>query len=395
MLTVQTSQPKRMYTEQDIVYTAKWWFARILWSSITTACYWVDKTNKYLYVLRSRSSTPWLFCLRYTYDTNWKLWNKTEITLSWFWTFSSAPELYIFQGSHSWDFYIACSGAWGSANFTVKDICPVTVSGTTMTKWSNLSVPTVASYSVNRCFAVGAVVYVFYNLTASPYTMNVWRKYAGSWSTLAGNALPSSVQAYTSNWWDDFKNSMWWSNNYWANVLWVGTGYDKFYNYFSTSEDNAIFDAATDTWSNSPYYFTRMAADVWWWIILCSSIGGTRILSSSLAEKWWMPKWNLGPWSMYSPIMDIDSWILLWQHTTTFLAFYWYFSGAAKRVWKVYSTDVSGWSVLLTSIDSWNWWAFEITSTSQMPELDYFWETSLKVYAVAVSTNNIYAEITD
>lgn len=397
MLVLQTSQPKRLYTEAETVFSRSWSSLTIPWNDITTACYWIDKTNKYIYVLRSKNSAPWLCCYRFTYDINWQLWSKTEMTLSGFGTFSSAPSLYIFQGSHSGNFYIACWATWWSANFTIRDICSVSVSGTTMTKGANLSVPTVGSYSVNRCFAVGSVVYVFYNLTASPYTMDVGRKYTWSWWTLSGAALPSSVQAYTHNGSNNFWNTMWEGNVYGSNVLWVWTSNDKFYNYFSWSDDNGIFDAATDTWSNSPYYFTRMFPDVSGQILL-SAYNYTFTLWTSGTKNWFIPWILLPPVTafVYSPIVDIDSWLFLWQHTTSNLIFYAYYKWTAKRLWKVYTSNISWWSSIMTRIDGWDWWWVALVSTSILMELDYFWETSIEFFILLWgASNNAYVEVTD
>ena len=74
------------------------------------------------------------------------------------------------------------------------DIIPVGFTGDTVTLGTAITMPTIASYTVNFIFAKDDNLYVFYRLTASPYTVSEGRRWNGaSWSNLTGTALPTSV----------------------------------------------------------------------------------------------------------------------------------------------------------------------------------------------------------
>lgn len=405
MITLLTSQPKRMYTNAKTVLAPGEALFFDSWD-LTTVGRWYDLSNKYFYVVRSISVSPWLRIERYTYDTNGLFGSKTNITLSGFGTFTAAPRLATFQGAASWNFYLLCSDAGWSANFTADDVCTVSISGTTATKGANLSVPAVGSYNLNRCFAVGAVVYAFYNLTASPYTMNVWRKYSAGWSTLSGAALPSSVSPVE----DDTRDTLtyatevyWgWANKQRVNTIGAWSSYDKFFNVFirSTFQWNLKFDAATDTWSLCDYIFDQVFWEINGKVILHNTTSvKTTILNTSLAKIWefvWQVFWALSNSLLQWPIHDLTNGVWeyrYWSSSIGNMQFFWFFKWVGKRIWKVSASNIAGVGILF-QIDSNDWANFIPWSTALWYELDYYWETSISVFVVK-STGTIYAEITD
>lgn len=399
MLVLNTSQPKRLYTTPEII-SAEWQnIAQINWSS-NTQTLWFNKTNKYVYILHARTDAPWLMIDRYTYDTNWKLSAKTPMTLSGFGTFTSEPTLLTFQGSHSWNFYIICSWEAWSASFAQYWIYPVSISWTTVTLWSTLSTPSVASYAPNRAFAVGAVVYVFYRHTSTS-VVGVGRKYSWSWSTLSGAALPTNIisdiddgasiaGSYGYNW--NFQR---------LNTIWAGSSNDKFFHLFMGSgygrKTNLKFDAATDTWSASDYFFDKVIWEINWNIILhYETTQNTYILNTSLTLIWklhWHDFWQLSSMKYCWNIVDLDNGIWIFRFNTDNITTFWFFSDAAKRIWKVSCLE-QDWCGIIFKIDSWEWKNFIPTSITQIIELDYYWETSLKMF-VTKKTGTLFVEVTD
>jgi len=392
MLTLNTSQPKPLYTNAKTLKSIGQWLPASPSTIVTSS--WFDLSNKYIYLIESMSAAPWLQIRRFTYDTAWNIGSETPITLSGFGTFTSQPTLFSFQWSSSWNFYLSCAGAGWSANFVVDDVCTVSISWTTATKGSNLSVPVVASYTLNRVFAKGAVVYAFYRLTASPNTPDVGRKYSWSWSSLAGAALPTSVQS-------NIRDSGWLNVSYTqckVNHLPVWSGADKFYNYFSTSwfSGYLIFNASTDTWSASPYVFTQAYWEVNWECMIWegSTPARWRILDSAWSEIWLL-FWTLGNVNGTQMMpLDLANWIWCYAWNTGWIFFHWYYSGAAKRAWKFVSAVDGG---ALVKIDSNNWSHYYSPNAITTPiELNYFWETTLKIFLTMSSTSATnYLEITD
>jgi len=393
MLTLNTSQPKRLYTNAITLKSIGQYIPAS--SQTTVTCSWIDLSNKYLYLIESLAAAPWLRMRRFTYDTAWNIGTETEITLSGFGTFSSSPNLYSFQGSASGNFYLSCGGAGWSANFVVNDVCTVSISGTTATKGANLSVPVVGSYTLNRVFAKGAVVYAFYSLTASPYTADTGRKYSWSWSSLAGAALPTSV---LSNVRDNGQLAQA-ANASKLNHIPVWSGADKFYNHFNQAGffTSLIFNASTDTWSASPYAFTEAYWEMNWQCIIYewSSPWRGRILNSSGVSIWNL-SWALGNLSSVQMIpIDLTNWIWCYSWSTGWIYFHKFYSGAAKRAWKWISA-VGGW--ILSQIDwSGEWSHFFTPNALTTPiDMDYYWETSLTLFLTmwTISATN-YLEITD
>lgn len=401
MLVLNTSQPKRLYTTPEIV-SGEWQYTtQVNWST-NTQTMWFDKTNKYVYFIYARTDAPWLMIERYTYDTAWKLSARTPITLSGFGTFTSAPTLAAFQWGHSWNFYLICNFEGWSASFAQYSIHPVSISWTTATLAATLSTPSIGSYAPNRAFAVGAVVYVFYRNTSSNI-VDTGRKYSWSWSTLSGAALPTNVISGI----DDtgssssIVNVYWWSNNKQRfNTIWAWSSHDKFYHLFewSTSRQlNLKFDAATDTWSASDYSFDQAFWEINWNIILhYKGPAKTYILDTSLALIWrfcWQSFWGLSSMELCSNIIDLDNGVWVFRFNTSNIATFWFYSGVAKRIGKI-SCPTVAWCGIMYKIDSWNWKNFIPTSTTDIIDLDYYWETTLKFF-VTKSTGTLYVEVTE
>lgn len=400
MLVVNTSQPKRLYTVAETV-TAEWQYASINTNADDSSKgHWFDKTNKYVYIMYALTAAPYYAIDRYTYDTSGFLSNKTPITLSGFWTFSSAPTLIPMQWSHSANFYLACNWAGWSASFATLQIYPVTISGTTATLSATLSIPVIASYSINRIFAFGAVVYVFYRNT-STNIIDTGRKYSWSWSSLAGAALPSSVVATVADSTTAFQENYGWaSNTQKVPALWGWSSYNHFFNNF---EDGVwqytclSFNASTDTWSQASYIFNRVFAELNWKIILhLTGNARTVILDTALALNWsftWHSFWGLSSSRMNWPIIDLANGLWIFRFNNWNFATFWYYSGAAKRIGKVACSTLTGCGIIY-SIDGWNWKNWIPTSITDVFDLDYYWETSLNFF-VTKTTGLLYVEVTD
>jgi len=404
MLVLNTSQPKRVYTTPVRVDAEGQYILTDLHDN-TTVWQWFDYSNKYIYFVRSLSASPWLNIDRYTYDTNWNIGSLTPITLSSFGTFTSAPRFAAFQGAQSANFHLLCSGAGGSASFAVNDVYPISISGTTATKGTALSVPSVASYDLNRVFAKGAVVYAFYSLTASPYTCDVGRKYSGSWSSLTSGALPSSVTTVQ----DDNISSYTYATEVFGGAsdlqkcpaIGAGASFDKFYNLFRKWNYSVClkFDGNTDTWSAITYMFDQVFWEISWNVIFHNKQNTiTKILNTSLAEIWSLSGlsfWALSNSLLQWPIVDLTNWIWQFRNSTATpgISFFWFYTWSAKRLGKVWFSNLAGGGVIF-KIDSNNWWNMTPFSTSVLQEMDYYWETTLTVF-VTKTTGTWFAEITD
>ena len=227
------------------------------------------------------------------------------------------------------------------------------------------------------------------------------RKYSWSWSTLSSGALPSSVvasvQDSTSALWDVY----WWSSNKpKLNALGTWSSHDKFFHLFENSTSVRIclkFDAATDTWSQAWYTYTQVIAELNWNIILHNNNNNkTFILDSGLTLDWtlcWHSFWGLSSARFNSPIIDLENGVWLFRYNTSNIATFWYFSWAAKRIWKI-SCPTIAWCGIIYRIDGWEWQNFIPTSTTDIFELDYYWETSLELF-VTKTTGTLYVEVTD
>lgn len=220
----------------NILSNPKYYYANQLQTEVQSITYYytlADKTNSYLYSFLNKSATDWFAIRRFSED-------KTSVilTLSWFWTFSTQPNLMAYQGSHSWDYYVYCAATGGSASFTVGNIYPVTISGTTATLWAAITPPTVASNTLAWLAFKWSTIYAWYYLTAWS-TMNEVRKYTWSWWTLTWSALPSSAWCVYGAW---FQHSC---------QLWTGTNMDNFY-FRGTNSTSFRFNSTNETWYTHP-----------------------------------------------------------------------------------------------------------------------------------------------
>ena len=361
MLVVNTSQPKRLYTAAQIV-SAEWQSHTNPQWTTSTMGNWVDKTNKYIYLVAGMTSEPYLAIYRFTYDTAGNLTNRTPITLSGFWTFTGEPILTAIQWSHSGNFHLYCDNAWWSASFAVDQLYTVSISGTTATLGASLSVPSIASYAVNRVMCVGAVVYVFYRATANN-VIDTGRKYSWGWSTLSGAALPSSVVstvADNGSTTDVAEMYGWSSNKVRVPALGAWSSHDKFFNLFEDSISNQIFlkfDASTDTWSQAWFTYTQVIAEINWKVILHNNSSlVTYILNTSLAENgklYWQNFGWLSSARFNWPIVDLENGMWLFRFNTSTFWFYWFFSGVAKRIGKISCSSLNGCWIIYQLNVSW------------------------------------------
>lgn len=304
-----------------------------------------DATNKYVYFVYNLNNAPYLKIIRFFYG-NWKMENPTLMTLSGFWTFTSWPGMYVFQWSNNWNFKIYFSTNWWSWSITALTIYNLTFSWTTATLSSANTLPVIASYSVGTIFVKGDNIYVFYHLTASPYTCDTGRKWNGtSWVSLTGVALPSSLWTIA-----NYNSSItfWWYNSfyYWTK-MWAWTNRDNFYIKmlnWSTNAKNLIFNSTTESWSLCPVNLYSISSDVNGFLMTSWNI---------IYPDWTIIEFNTtssyGSW-LVMWTTDIINWFFtsLWVSSTSFyLSWYFKWNWKLRRVswtpaqqyWILYSLD--------------------------------------------------------
>jgi len=377
MLTVIANPPSEYFSNIDYRTSAQNIIPTVtnLW---TVLSYWIDKTNKYIYILSPRTASTWFTIRRYDYNA-WIIWSGVDITLSGFWTFTSQPIFHIFQGSHSWDFYLYCESAWWSASFAALTIYPITFSWTTATRWTANTLPVVASYTLRNLYAKWAVLYAFYALTGSPFTANVTRKFSGSWTTLTWNALLTSVWAFTWTW-----EMFAWQ---WRFPAWSSN--TKLYLYHSSGW-GAVFDTWTEAWSLE----TRITGDQ----IICDVSWITIVPNFVILADWTSIVWPSMP-AVSSPvgsIWDMNNWIAL----NIVSSWSYYFSGwfvwAARILRRVFWTLQNDNCFVFYSTDNWTTWKtlpYLTTLISDFYNLNYRWDiicipfytTTTKVMTVEVA----------
>lgn len=284
------------------------------------------------------TASPFLVIKRFEYS-GWVIKNETNITLSGFWAISTPPDFVTFQGSHSWDFFLYISSWWsgGLANLTAY---PVTISWTTATLGTANTIPVVASYTVRHIFAKNTDLYAYYSLTASPYTSDVGRKWTGgSWNTLTGNALLSSVGSFGTNSWVSSGTQSCcpcWASWEWAYIYESGGP--------NSTNTWARLNTTTDTWELENRIRTAIMSDINWYL----HTAWTLIMNddSSVVTNTSIP----------SEISDIHDWLLHSVYSSQTH----YFNGNLiwnnRRIRKIHSP--SRWSNywMLYSLDWWTTW---------------------------------------
>ncbi len=356
MLVINANPTEEYVTTYDTIYSSQNIVSPVT-SFGTATWYWIDSTNKYIYIISPQTASPWITIRRHTY-TSWVIWSWVTLTLSWFGTFTSQPVFYVLQGAKDWNFHLYCTGAGWSASFATLTIYPVTISGTTATLGTANTLPVVASYTVRNIFVKWAVIYVFYGLTAAPYTMDVTRKYSAWWSTLTWAALLNSIWVFT-----DSSGTLAGQTR-----MPVGSSY-QYFPYYNASGGGARFNSSTDTWTNdSRIQWANMVADASGHLFILWKI----ILSDDTSVVW--PQALAVSWALYPS--DIINWLLLngvssGNH---------YFSGALignnRRIRHIlWDTPDTAFAVIY-STDGWSTWK-SIPFTSQLIwhsyELNIIW----------------------
>lgn len=342
------SQADYITNSQNVVTAvANYW--SIIW-------YWIDATNKYIYIVSPQTASPWLTIKRHTYDSG-VVWSGVTMTLSGFWTFASQPTFYLLQWANNWNFYLYCTAAGWSGSFATLTIYPVTISGTTVTLWTANTLPVVASYTIRNIFVKWAVIYAFYGLTAGPNTMDVWRKYSGSWANLSGGGLLTSIWAFTDS-----------SGTLAGQTRMPAWSSYQYYYYFNSSGGGARFNTSTDTWENDSRIISwNMFPDTSgilfanWQIIATddtASAGFTGLaygIMPSDITNWLFVSTNSG-WAYYF------GWAVIWDN---------------RRIRRIHSwaQDTTLW--MIYSLDWWTTWRvlrYTTTMISDNYNLNYFWD---------------------
>lgn len=153
----------------------------------------VDSSNKVFTTLAWLNSGSFFNCYNITYESDGSLTSSTPTIVT---GPSAGVYSYAFQGSDGGNYYViqsATAGGW-----VVDSIIPVAIdhsAGTvTFDYASALTVPTVAGKTPFVISAYGSVIYVWYYDSATNIA-DTGRKYDAGWSSLAGDALPTSVDA--------------------------------------------------------------------------------------------------------------------------------------------------------------------------------------------------------
>lgn len=341
---------------------------------------WIDATNKYIYFVYWQSAAPRFRIIRYSYATPWTLTWATEISLSWFWTFSAQPIFNTFQGWIDWNFYIFRNTTAWSWVPTALSAYPVTISWTTATLWTANTLPVIASYTVSKIFASWTTLYAFYSLTASPYTCDTGRKW--NWSsrdTLTGWAIPSSLWTM-----QDWANSRLIYNKFFTSI-WAWANHNKFFTWFQTTNSTPYFDTSTDTWYLSSVLVTSTSliwVDVNWFVRGSNGLFDNSLQTISFAN-------NYAPWTP----SDILNWYVCADFSST-ITIAWATKWTNKRIRRVAWNALASWvRYLLYSID---WWttrkALHYISTliSDNYNLNLFWANMIAISCIMWETSNIY-----
>ncbi len=329
--------------DQEIITDAN--YITNLWQKIVPLWFqdqwwqWIDKTNKKYYFVYNMQNAPYFWITRYDY-ADWKMTNKTDMTLSWFGTFTSNPYIWTFQGSHSWDFNLFFYDKVDNVSLTTLTNYPITIVWDVVTLWSPNVLPVIASYSICNMISKWSDIYVWYKETAT-YVIDSWRKRNWTtWSTLTWDALPSSVKEckatsapeWTGNMQSKFPKYPWWTN------------FDKYYCYYyynSSSLTTMKFDISTETRSFPWFWNDNIWIDINWYIF-----AQYLMITPSGDEIPFMNSANL------SLASDIVNWILGTSAGADAYYFSWFYAWENARIRRI------AWTVwvnqgMLYSLDDW------------------------------------------
>lgn len=373
--------------QEDIVTSAEYiesvWEQIYLSNNQTGYNYWIDKTNKYIYIVVSEYYR-WpsrLRIVRYSYG-NWKLSNETPITLSWFGTFTSTPVYKISQWSHSGNFYIYWDSVGWSWSLTALTVTPVTISGTTATLGTAVTPEGVGGCTLNHIAPYWTTLYAIYQ-TTSTNVPNVMKKW--DWSTWTDvTSTPHSVMNWYAYGADIYKWTIWvWTNNTDRYIgfptvnMYSGGGYKY-------SEFMLKFDFTTDTRSKtgivSAYWFIT---DVNGFLICNKQMitpDGKIIPFFANVNAWWLPS-DIKNWLFPAFIETALSW-----YTYNIINFAWAAVWANKRIKNAFTyrwtSTPSPVALLLYSIDWGTTFQTRFFSSIDIPQytLNLFWDIVAIVY---------------
>jgi hypothetical protein len=215
-----------------------------------------DFANKKSYVFSTHNVATWFFCDRYDYGfvgNDPYVQNRTSVGLSGFGTFTSAPQFFVFHNRQNTRHFIYFHTNGGSGSIVAQTLYEFTFSGLTLTLGSSVSLPVIGSYAPCFAFAENDLLYVWYRNTSTGL-VDTGRKWDRStWTTLAGNALPSVVNgAIAESATYDFTQA--WSPWYLCTLPRFPVN-GAFYKYFTTTAQCLRFNVSAETWvaSESPY----------------------------------------------------------------------------------------------------------------------------------------------